>query len=134
MRRASRILVVDDVEWFCALATKALQRHGYDAKAAYEARTALRLLKDEGPFDLVIIDRCGIDARWLVSSIRSGYAEHELCGTSASVPIVACSDFRGDGLTCDFFDAVLSKPFSASELLVLVGEILKSTEPHNGPS
>ena len=53
---ASRILVVDDEESMRRLAERALRDAGYEVALASDGPEALRLVEEQGPFDVSVID------------------------------------------------------------------------------
>lgn len=52
----ARILVVDDEQYMCDVCARALRRSGYDVVASADAESALAILREEGPFDLLLTD------------------------------------------------------------------------------
>ncbi|MBD0674061.1 two-component system response regulator CseB [Streptomyces sp. CBMA156] len=83
-----RVLLVEDDELMRRSFTVALERYGYELRAAADGLTGLELFRDE-PFDLIILDVMlpGLDGIGLCRRIRE----------SSLVPVLMMSA-RGDGL------------------------------------
>ena len=54
--RPTRVLVVDDEKFIRAFAERVLHAEGYAVDTASDGPEALSIVKDEGPFDLFVID------------------------------------------------------------------------------
>ncbi|MET9959827.1 two-component system response regulator CseB [Streptomyces sp. NPDC006326] len=86
--RPVRVLLVEDDELMRRSFTIALERYGYEVKAAADGLTGLELFRDEG-FDLLILDVMlpGLDGIGLCRRVRE----------TSLVPVLMMSA-RGDGL------------------------------------
>src|SRR5712691_5701042 len=56
MTRATRVLIVDDEESVRTFAERVLRLAGYETAVAADGPEALRIAKDQGPFDLLLTD------------------------------------------------------------------------------
>ncbi|MFI5398421.1 MAG: response regulator [Candidatus Binatia bacterium] len=84
-----RILIVDDDPHNVAILQRTLQ--GYFAcEATCDGSMALRILSEEGPFDLVLTDERmpQMDGFKLSHAIRSGCTSKGTSGTPSTVPII----------------------------------------------
>jgi signal transduction histidine kinase/CheY-like chemotaxis protein len=117
----SRILVVDDDQTICSVCAMALTQAGYAVTTAIEAPEGLRLLRTEGPFDLLLADihMPGISGLALAETAR------ELD------PAIAVVIMTGHTSMDTLHQAVrqgvadfLSKPFELEELRLAVGQAL----------
>ena len=130
---AKKILIIDDEKDVRIVLREVLQRAGYEALVAADAREGLDKLADEG-VDLVITDVImpGMDGVATVEKIREGYPD---------VPIIVISG-GGNGAPMDYepgaistsaylasatnagADRTLTKPFERQELVKVVDELL----------
>ncbi|MBU1540992.1 MAG: PAS domain S-box protein [Alphaproteobacteria bacterium] len=85
--RRLRILVVDDVDMNLELMCLLLRPAGHDVVAAASGAAAVRMVREEGPFDLVLMDlqMPGTDGLAATRIIR------ELEGPVSGVPVIALS-------------------------------------------
>jgi CheY-like chemotaxis protein len=99
MSRKTKILVVDDDFDLLEATFIPLKDQGYEITGVRDARMAIRLLSDEGPFDLVITDvfiaglhsAAQFGGLSLVNAIRAGVTEAGQRGTGSGVPIILWS-------------------------------------------
>ena len=56
MSDASRLLIVEDNLSLSEILRKIVESEGYQGRAAYTGREAMTVLREEGPFDLVLLD------------------------------------------------------------------------------
>lgn len=118
---APRILVVDDDQTICTVCALSLTQAGYAVSVATEAAEGLRVLRAEGPFDLLLADihMPGISGLALAETAR------ELD------PAIAVVIMTGHTSMDTLHQAVrqgvadfLSKPFELEELRLAVGQAL----------
>ena len=118
---AGRILVVEDDESIQALLVSVLTDHHYEVVSAPDAATTRRLLKADGPPDLVILDLIlpDVDGLLLCAELRE----------RADTAIVICSatdrthdPILGLHLGADDF---VRKPFLVEELLARIKAVLR---------
>lgn len=97
--RRRKVLVVDDhVDVIEHLALLLAHTFDCDVRMASDERTALRMLEEEGPFDLVITDRVMDDEMSglrVIQAVREGQTDGEV-GTPPTVPIILYSGFVDD--------------------------------------
>jgi len=88
-KRASRILVVDDTQFFRQIESTYLQQAGYDVTTAIDGRDAIDKHESQGPFDLIISDleMPRLDGFGLARSIRASGFEG---------PMLSCSTLSSD--------------------------------------
>jgi len=112
-----RILIVEDDPAVRDVVERALSREGMTTEAVGDGETALKRLKDSGPFDLLILDVMlpGMDGIEVCREVRSGATAHR------DAPIIMFT-VRGDetsvvvGLEVGADDYV-TKPFRPRELV-----------------
>lgn len=135
-----RLLVVDDDPMVARWTILTLGRYfvkegllGVDGEIVdcRDGRTALRLLSEEGPFDLVLTDLMmnRMSGEELVSRIRRGETESGTHATPRSVVVVAYSGgFAGviDELEPPFaeFDRGINKPLEPEQLIGALLDLL----------
>ena len=105
--------MVEDEEVVRGAVLRYLQRSGLEAVASADGEDATRAFKEEGPFDLVVLD--------LVMPRRSGrFVYHEIRSHKPDQPILLVSGFpkdeRIDGLLEEGHCAFLQKPFRLEDL------------------
>lgn len=116
--KKNRILIVEDERPLCLLYVEELSREGYDVSCAFDADTALELLKS-GDFDLIITDirMPGKDGIELIG---------EIMGVRGEIPMIintAYSSYKEDFMTWAA-DAYVVKSSSLKELKSRIGELL----------
>ncbi len=116
--KSNRILIVEDEKSLCLLYDEELSRDGYKVTCAFDADTALELLKS-GDFDLIITDirMPGKDGIELIGRIM---------GVKGDIPIIintAYSSYKEDFMTWAA-DAYVIKSSSMKELKSRIGELL----------
>jgi CheY-like chemotaxis protein len=112
----SRLLLVDDAEDIRVIARMSLERvGGWDVVSAAGGSEALRALREEGPFDAVLLDVMmpGMDGPATLARMREG-------GLAADVPVVFLTA-KATAADCRRLQAlgaagVLPKPFDPMEL------------------
>jgi CheY-like chemotaxis protein len=112
------VLVIDDEESIVLMITMALARYGCNVEIATDSTAGIKKF-DEGHFNLVITDirMPGIDG--------NGVARHIRNSKKPSTPIVGMSGtpwLHDD----DYFDVILSKPFSIKVLIDTVKYLSKA--------
>ncbi|WP_242396174.1 response regulator [Anaeromyxobacter oryzisoli] len=119
-RTAPRILVVDDNAALRENLAECLELEGYPVSMAGDAPTALRLLDDEPPPGVVLLDLLmpGMDGRALAAAIRGN-------PRLANVRLVLTTGHPNARLREDVpADAILLKPFGVKELLAAISSVL----------
>ena len=126
---SGRVLVMDDEEAIRILATRMLEKIGYEVVSAKDGEEAIALYekaKASGrPFDVVLLDLTvpgGMGGKDCASKLRQLDPSVRLIVSSGYSDDPVLSEFRGYG-----FDAVLSKPWTVGELsqifkLVITGD------------
>jgi CheY-like chemotaxis protein len=113
-----RILVVDDNEALRDNLAEALGLEGYSVVCAADGVGALRLLADEPPPGVVLLDLLmpGMDGRELLERIRED-------PRLSAVRVVLTTGATGARVRAVSADAVLMKPFGVRELLAALHEV-----------
>ncbi len=116
----TKILIVDDEEWVCALVGRYLEQAGYDVATAHDGEKALAKFESFRP-DLIVLD-------WMLPKL-DGLEVARRVRAQSNVPIImltarADEIDRIEGLDSGADDYVV-KPFSARELEVRVRAVLR---------
>ena len=130
---AKKILIIDDEKDVRIVLREVLQRAGYEALVAADAREGLDKLADEG-IDLVITDVImpGMDGVATVEKIREGYPDVPIIVISGGGN-VAPMDYEPGAISTSAYlasasnagaDRTLTKPFERQELVKVVDELL----------
>ena len=129
MKRSPRILCVDDEDHNLDLLESLLRPHGYETLTALNGREALAVLAEK-PVDLVLLD--------INMPVMNG---HELCKKIKSdpqlshIPVIMITSLDSKENKMKGMEAgaeeFLSKPFDQAEMLLRVGNILRSAEYEN---
>ena len=129
MKRSPRILCVDDEDYNLDLLESLLRPHGYETMTALNGREALAVLAAK-PVDLVLLD--------INMPVMNG---HELCKKIKSdpqlshIPVIMITSLDSKENKMKGMEAgaeeFLSKPFDQAEMLLRVGNILRSAEYEN---
>ncbi|MDP2865549.1 MAG: response regulator [Elusimicrobiota bacterium] len=129
MKRSPRILCVDDEDFNLDLLEALLRPHGYETMTALNGREALAVLAAK-PVDLVLLD--------INMPVMNG---HELCKRIKSdpqlshIPVIMITSLDSKENKMKGMEAgaeeFLSKPFDQAEMLLRVGNILRSAEYEN---
>ena len=130
---AKKILIIDDEKDVRIVLREDLQRAGYEALVAADAREGLDKLADEG-IDLVITDVImpGMDGVATVEKIREGYPDVPIIVISGGGN-VAPMDYEPGAISTSAYlasasnagaDRTLTKPFERQELVKVVDELL----------
>ena len=129
MKRSPRILCVDDEDFNLDLLEALLRPHGYETMTALNGREALAVLAEK-PVDLVLLD--------INMPVMNG---HELCKKIKSdpqlshIPVIMITSLDSKENKIKGMEAgaeeFLSKPFDQAEMLLRVGNILRSAEYEN---
>ncbi len=121
MRRARRVLVIDDDRLLCELVRTTFELEGYEVDSAYDVIEAERALAESRP-DAILLDigLPGIDGIFYLERLRE-------TPQTSKIPIVAISgsDEAGRAARSVGAEAFLRKPFSPLELLALVGPLVR---------
>jgi CheY-like chemotaxis protein len=132
---AKKILIIDDEKDVRIVLREVLQRAGYEALVAADAREGLDKLADEG-VDLVITDVImpGMDGVATVEKIREGHPDVPIIVISGGGN-VAPMDYEPGAISTSAYlasatnagaDRTLTKPFERQELVKAVDELLSS--------
>ena len=129
MKRSPRILCVDDEDYNLDLLESLLRPHGYETLTALNGREALAVLAEKS-VDLVLLD--------INMPVMNG---HELCKKIKSdpqlshIPVIMITSLDSKENKMKGMEAgaeeFLSKPFDQAEMLLRVGNILRSAEYEN---
>ncbi len=121
MRRARRVLVIDDDRLLCELIRTTFELEGFDVDVAYDVIEAERVLVDSRP-DAILLDigLPGIDGVFYLERLRE--TPH-----TSRIPVVAISgsEEAGRAARAAGAEAFLRKPFSPLELLALVAPLIR---------
>lgn len=119
---SKKILVVDDESRICDMLEEVLSQQGYQVTTFSDSREALRCIREEGSFDLVITDVLmpQVDGFTILKEIRSRYSKTKviLITGFGSPEIASQATERG---ACGY----LYKPFSIPQVLSTVREALE---------
>ena len=118
------VLVADDEPMVLQLASRALERHGYDVIAAADGASALRSCKGrEGPIHLALLDVImpGLTGPELFVCLRELHP---------SIEVLFMSGYRPEQINLGKVAGAkfIAKPFLPRELVRRVNEILGNTE------
>ncbi|MBI4350870.1 MAG: response regulator [Elusimicrobia bacterium] len=129
MKRTHRILCVDDEDFNLDLLEALLRPHGYETLTALNGREALAVLAEK-PVDLVLLD--------INMPVMNG---HEVCKKIKSdpqlahIPVIMITSLDSKENKMKGMEAgaeeFLSKPFDQAELLLRIGNILRSADYEN---
>jgi CheY-like chemotaxis protein len=132
---AKKILIIDDEKDVRIVLREVLQRAGYEALVAADAREGLDKLAADGA-DLVITDVImpGMDGVATVEKIREGFPDVPIIVISGGGN-VAPMDYEPGAISTSAYlasatnagaDRTLTKPFERQELVKAVDELLSS--------
>ncbi len=114
------ILVIDDDDHICYILCAFLTGMGYEVKVAHDGEEGIKHFDKGRDFDLVITDirmprisGCEV-ARYIRGSDRP------------STPIVAITGFSENDISKEFFNSLLTKPFSLKALRDVVTSLTKN--------
>jgi diguanylate cyclase (GGDEF)-like protein len=127
---ASRVLVVDDDPIHCRQLEVTLARWGFDVRTARDGREGLRLMAEQGPFQLVIADWMmpEMDGLELCRRIRADFGHPYVY-----VILITARDLRDDivtGLDAGA-DDYLTKPIHHGELRARIGAVRRIVDLQN---
>jgi CheY-like chemotaxis protein len=129
---SERILLVEDDESVRLLIQAVLTYRGYAVTEAADGEEAVKLFREKGPFDLVILDRAmpKLDGPAALERIRVMDPDVQSLGLSGLLPENEPALRAGAGRG---FDAQLSKPFDNTEMITLVRRLLdgRAERPKN---
>jgi len=128
---SERILLVEDDESVRLLVRAVLTYRGYEVTEACDGEDGVKVFRERGPFDLVILDRAmpKLDGRAALEQIRAVDAGVRAVGLSGLPP--EC-DQGSRAAAAQGFDAQLTKPFDNTELVALVRRLLdRGAQPKN---
>jgi CheY-like chemotaxis protein len=116
--RHASVLVVDDDAAIARLVRLALRAAGFDAITAVNGAEALERLEDRAA-DLIVLD-----LEMPVMGGREFY--RRLRATGARVPVVILSAYGAERARTELgAEAAVQKPFEPSELVEVIGRLLK---------
>jgi DNA-binding response OmpR family regulator len=113
-----RLLLVDDEEGVRTIFGSVLQEAGYSVETVESGHEGWRRFQQNNPWDVVIVDRAmpGMGGEELAKLVK------ETSPRTSLIMITAAPDAIEEPL---LFDAILAKPFLASELLASVKAALR---------
>jgi CheY-like chemotaxis protein len=119
---SERILLVEDDESVRLLVRAVLSYRGYEVTEACDGEDGVKLFRQRGPFDLVILDQAmpKLGGRAALEQIRAVDAGVRTLGLSGLPP----ERDQSPQAAAQGFDAQLSKPFDNTELVVVVRQLL----------
>ena len=122
-----RVLVVDDQQSVRTVFRAMLERLGYSVTTVADGAEGVRLLDDEGPFDLAVIDATipgGLGGRVALEALRERQPD---------LRAVLTSGYAREGLLQRYgelgFDDALRKPFRLPALASIVDGVLHKERP-----
>jgi CheY-like chemotaxis protein len=120
---SQRVLVVDDDEDNVVIASTILRNNGFEVRTAYNGPTALKMLEEEEPFDLVLLDVMmpEMDGIEVLDRIKTN-------PRFSSLPVILVTAKTQDedvltGYKCGA-DYYITKPFTPRQLLHGIGLVL----------
>ncbi|MEE8576525.1 MAG: response regulator [candidate division Zixibacteria bacterium] len=115
-----KILVIDDEEMIRSMATKILERGGYEVIGAASGLDGLNLVRSDDDIGCVILDLTmpGMSGEETLKEIRSGHADLP-CLLSSGQPVDVKAMGEELAINTDF----LEKPYRASTLIEAVKRI-----------
>lgn len=124
-----RILLTEDDEELAVLTAKNLKTHGFAVDVAYCGEEALRLLEDNGEYDVAILDL-------ILPDIDGIKLLQELKAIAPNLPVLALTardseEDRVNGIQLGF-DDYMTKPFSHLELISRL-RVLSRLQPYSPP-
>ena len=121
--RGGRVLVVEDEAQVREVATRFLQRGGYDVLTASDAGTALDLLRSAGPFDVVLTDSA-------MPGMRGEDLAAEIAHVQPGLPVILMSGYADPGgPATSTVAAFIQKPFTMPVLLAEVRRAIAGDRP-----
>lgn len=123
-----RILVVDDEPDIREIVSILLEKNGYETRLAQNGSEAVQLVRQEGPFDLVIMDIMmpEMDGLGACQTIRSFSMVPMLFLTAKTQEKDKYQAYATGG------DDYLGKPFSPNELLMKVSSLIRRYRVYQG--
>ncbi len=120
---SERILLAEDDESVRLLIQAVLTYRGYAVTPACDGEEAVKLFREKGPFDLVILDRAmpKLDGRAALQKIQGMAPDVQSLGLSGLLPEQEPPPPAG---AAHGFDAQLGKPFDNTELVTTVRQLL----------
>ena len=120
-----RVLVLDDEEPIRTLSRQLLQLLGYDAETVSTGEAAIasytRAREEGRPFDIVMLDLT------IPGGMGGGQVIRSLIDLDPDVRAIVVSGYAGDAMLSNYrehgFKAVVTKPFTLSELSAALGEM-----------
>ncbi|MBI5250693.1 MAG: response regulator [Desulfomonile tiedjei] len=116
------VLIIDDEETLRDLASELLTKFGYRVLVAPNGKEGIKLYRERGhEIDLVILDL-------IMPEMGGRQCFETIFQINGSAKIVMASGYAGDGQLEDIqnlgAEAIISKPYDATELLTLVRKVL----------
>ena len=118
----AKILCVDDDQHIVTLKCAILQAAGHEATAAISAQDAIGKL-EQNSFDAVVTD-------WRLGD-GDGRAVVQAAKMQSTIPVVVVSAYVSEAFQAaePLADLYLEKPVNPEELVTIVNELLKSSDP-----
>jgi CheY-like chemotaxis protein len=129
--REATILLVEDDQYVLRLARYTLQRAGYCVTEAASGRSALTLVNEKGPFDLLISDIVmpgGLNGADLAKQIMARYPNMPVILTSGY------TEYHGKAIEYPSGVTFLQKPYAPDVFLRSVGAALSAAEVNRSES
>jgi DNA-binding response OmpR family regulator len=129
----TRILLIEDDEALCAVIERWLRADGHDVVIASAGEDAMKVLENDRPFRLVIVDIVlpGISGLEVIRALRRSAVRPSVIAMSGRDRVSTGGYLEIAGL----FGAVrtLEKPFNRDDLLVAVHQALSGQLPDPKP-
>jgi DNA-binding response OmpR family regulator len=126
IRREKRILIVEDDRDINTLISYNLSKNGFNTECAYDGLEAQEKLSRE-VFDLVVLDIMlpGIDGFHICKSIKENPASFKTLVVILTVKSESQDKIYGNLVGADYY---LTKPFSVSDLMRVIEELISLRE------
>ena len=128
MTHKQRVMIIEDDLDTIELLRVILDLRGYEPIPALGGKTGLRLLKEQGPVDLILLDLMMDDIDgWTVLRTVKADAQY------ADIPVIILSvrhqleDLSKTKAHAGMYAGYVVKPFNVRELMATIEEILQST-------
>lgn len=121
----ANILIVDDEEMVRHVAERALTSRGFHTTAADSGIEALRLFREQGPFEVVLLDlgMPGMNGFELAHALKKDYPRTVIILVTGWASELDPKKLREAGI-----DRTLTKPFDVDQMIQLVGEAMAVRE------
>ncbi|MCD4721160.1 MAG: cache domain-containing protein [Desulfobacula sp.] len=125
--QSARVLIMDDEKMICDVASKMLEKSGYEVKAVEDGRQAIvmyqQALASKRPFDVVIMDLT------IPGGMGGEEAIREILAFDPEVKAIVSSGYADDRIMANYaeygFKDIVSKPYSICQLREVLNRVLK---------